>query len=88
MERQIDRHIDRWTDRFTGRQTDGHKKVWMAAPYVLPHVTTFNFHNSKTISFCQPQAKAEAKAMPGRLYIHTINKTSTDSVQTLAITMF
>ena len=24
--------------------------------------------------YCQPQAKAKAKAMPGRLYIHTINK--------------
>ena len=22
-------------------------------------------------TFCQPQAKAKAKAMPGRLYIHT-----------------
>ena len=26
------------------------------------------------INDCQPQAKAKAKAMPGRLYIHTINK--------------
>ena len=23
--------------------------------------------------YCQPQAKAKAKGMPGRLYIHTIN---------------
>ena len=25
----------------------------------------------KTLVYCQPQAKAKAKAMPGRLYIHT-----------------
>ena len=28
----------------------------------------------KLIYYCQPQAKAKAKAMPGRLYIHTRNK--------------
>ena len=26
------------------------------------------------LHYCPPQAKAKAKAMPGRLYIHTINK--------------
>ena len=26
-----------------------------------------------SFDYCQPQAKAKAKAMPGRLYIHTRN---------------
>ena len=26
------------------------------------------------VEFCQPKAKAKAKAMPGRLFIHTIYK--------------
>ena len=30
-----------------------------------------NFNVFMIIDFCQPQAKAKAKAMPGRLYIHT-----------------
>ena len=33
-----------------------------------------NLNRIVTKHYCQPQARAKAKAMPGRLYIHTINK--------------
>ena len=37
-------------------------------------VRQINAKNHKTNwRFCQPKEKAKAKAMPGRLYIHTIN---------------
>ena len=33
--------------------------------------------------YCQPQAKAKAKAMPGRLYIKTINNNNNNLAQAM-----
>ena len=42
---------------------------------ILMHMISYKSKYSMGIvyNYCQPQVKAKAKAMPGRLYIHTIH---------------